>query len=470
MKKTINADICVIGGGSGGLSVAAGAAQLGATTVLIERDKMGGDCLNYGCVPSKSLIAAAAGIKSYRSNVVIDTDRSDFHYDFRKIHDHIRRAIETIEPHDSVERFEGLGVQVIKGSAVFNGPDQLSVDDTTIRAKRFVIATGSRPRIPPIPGLEAVEYETNETIFANTELTDHLLVIGGGPIGCEITQAYRRLGAKVTLFDIGPILPKDDPDLVETVRQAMHADGVQIRDCVNVVRIEPGPTVVIEQDGVEEAIEGSKLLLAVGRQPNIDDMGLDAAGVQMTKAGIEVDRRLRTTNKKIFAIGDVAGGLQFTHVAGYHAGIVIRNALFRIPAKASNRAIPWVTYTSPELAHVGVSSETAKEQGLEVLTWSFTENDRAIAERHVEGGIKVVIGKRGQILGATIVGPHAGELIFAWTLAVDQKMNISKMAAVVAPYPTRSEISKRVAGSYFTPKLFNERMRKIVGWLLKLPF
>ncbi len=473
MAETIKTDICVIGAGSGGLTVAAGASQMGADTVLIERDKMGGDCLNYGCVPSKALIAAGHTAHLMRHGDRFGIASVTPAVDYTRVRDHIRGVIAAIEPNDSVERFTGLGVKVIKGAARFTGPSEVEADGKRIQAKRFVIATGSTAMIPPIPGLEQVPYLTNETVFDLDKRPDHLIVIGGGPIGAELAQAHRRLGAEVTIVEMLDFLGKDDPELTEVVRRQFAADGVTIKTRTAVTAVEKdgdGIVVVAEKDGRTERIAGSHLLIAAGRQPNLDGLDLEAAGVAHERNGITVDARLRTTNKKIFAIGDVAGPYQFTHMAGYHAGIVIRNALFKLPAKVNYRAVPWVTFTDPELAHVGMTEVQAAEAhpgAINILRWPFHENDRAQAERKTEGLIKVVTTKKGRVLGASIAGPHAGELLMPWIMAVGTKQKIGTMAGLIAPYPTLSEISKRAAGSYYTPSLFSERTKKIVRFLLK---
>lgn len=474
MSEMLKTDLCVIGGGSGGLSVAAGAVQMGAEVVLVERAKMGGDCLNYGCVPSKSIIAAAHAADVIRRSSRFGVKSREPEVDFPGVRDHIRGVIAAIEPHDSVERFEGLGVKVLQEAAVFTGPNEVRAGNTTVQAKRFVIATGSSAAVPPIPGIRDVPFLTNETVFDLDEQPEHLIVIGGGPIGSELAQAHRRLGAQVTLLEMFRVLGKDDPEVTEFARRRLIDDGVKIREGIKISSVaaaDRGVTVDIEADGKRETVSGSHLLVAAGRSANVEGLGLDSAGVAYSSKGIEVDARLRTSNKRIFAIGDVAGGLQFTHVAGYHAGIVIRNALFRLPAKASHEFVPWVTYTDPEIAHVGLTEAQAKERfgaEVKVLRWSFDENDRAQAERETEGLIKVVVGKRGKILGTSIGGPRAGELLQPWVLAISQGLKIGAMANAIAPYPTLSEVGKRVAGSYYTDTLFGERTRKIVRFLLKL--
>lgn len=472
MTQTLAPDLCIIGAGSAGLSIAAGAAQMGARVVLIEAHKMGGDCLNTGCVPSKSLLAAAKVAKIAAASGKFGVTLGAPKVDFAAVNAHVHSVIAGIAPHDSVERFTGLGCTVIQDRARFTDPRTVTAGGMTIRARRFIIATGSRASVPPIPGLKDVPFHTNETIFENTVLPAHLIVIGGGPIGCEMAQAHQRLGARVTLLDMGQIMPKDDPDAVDIVRKRFIAEGIDIKEKIKIVRIEKrGESVaVVLADGAggETVVEGSHLLVAAGRRPNVEDMGLEAAGIEYTPRGIKVDARLRSTNSRVYAAGDVAGGYQFTHLAGYHAGIIIRNVLFRIPAKAEPAAMPWVTFSDPELAHVGlIEADARKAHGdaIKVLRADFSGNDRAQAEGETEGFLKVVVGKGGRVLGATMVGAHAGELILPWVLAITQGLKIGAMASIIAPYPTLSEISKRAAGSYYTPSLFSPRTRSIVRFL-----
>ena len=473
MNKIITTDICVIGAGSGGLSVAAGAVQMGAKVVLIEKGKMGGDCLNTGCVPSKALLAAGHAAENARRASRFGISTGPVEIDFGRAIDHVHSVIAGIAPHDSVERFEELGCTVIQAEARFTGPAEVVAGDTTVKAKRFVIATGSRAAVPPIPGLETVCYFTNETIFENRVRPEHLIIIGGGPIGLEMAQAHHQLGAKVTVIEMGTILPKDDSDLVAVVRDRIKADGISLYEGAKtkeILDVNDQIRVVIEHQGIEITLEGSHLLLATGRKPNVENLGLKDAGVEYTDRGISVDARLRTSNKKVFAIGDITGGLQFTHMAGYDAGIVIRNALFRLPAKVDHSAVPWVTYTNPELAQVGLTEKAAREQygdDIRVVTWDYAENDRARAEAETEGFIKVITKPNGRILGAAIVGRQAGELIGVWSLAISKKMKIGAIAGMIAPYPTLGELSKRVAGAWYTPSLFGEKTRKLVRFLLR---
>lgn len=463
-------DLCVIGAGSAGLSVAAAAAQMGAAVVLVEQGAMGGDCLNVGCVPSKSLIAAAAAAQSMRAGAPFGVAPVGPEVDFAAVRHHVRDVIASIAPMDSVERFQGLGVEVIREQGRFTGPDEVMAGGHRVRARRFVVATGSRPAVPSIAGLAAGPYLTNETVFDLAELPSRLLVLGGGAIGCELAQAFRRLGSEVAVADMGPILAKDDPELTAVVRCRLASEGVELHERVRVSGVEAGPSLMVEGEAGREVLAGTHLLIATGRRPQVEDLGLEVAGIAHDAQGIKVDARLRTTNARVFAIGDVVGGMQFTHRANYQAGIVIRNALLRWPARASDRAMPHVTFTDPELASVGLSEAAARAAGVshEVLRWPLADNDRARAERTIEGLIKVVAGKHGRILGAAIVGAHAGELILPWVLAVQRRMKLSAMAGVVAPYPTLSEVSKRVAGAYYAPRLFSGRVRWLVRLLAKL--
>lgn len=475
MTEPLVADMCVIGAGSGGLSVAAGAAQLGQSVVLIERGKMGGDCLNYGCVPSKSLIAAGRAAAAIRRAGRFGVRAGEPVVDARAVREHVRGVIATIAPNDSVERFTGLGVKVIPATARFTGRGEVDAGGARVRARRFVIATGSSAAVPPIPGLEpgGVPYLTNETIFDLDHAPEHLLVIGGGPIGCELAQAHRRLGARVTVLEAQRLLPKDDPELVEVVRRQLQAEGVDVREGATIKRVEATAghiAAVFEVGGKEERIAGSDLLIATGRRPNMADLNLEAAGVRASPKGIDVDARLRTSNRKIYAIGDVIGGYQFTHMAGYHAGIVIRNALFRLPAKVDESAVPWVTFTDPELGNVGLTEAAARQahgDAVRTVRWPFRENDRAQAERETEGLVKVVADRRGRILGAGVVGPNAGELLLTWSLAIAKRATLRDMAGLIAPYPTLSEVSKRAAGSFYAARLFSPGTKRLVRLLAR---
>lgn len=473
MAELLEPDICVIGAGSGGLSVVAAAAQFGVDVVLLEKGKMGGDCLNYGCVPSKALIASAKVAHQMRDASKFGIARANPRIDPAGVHDHVHGVIAAIAPMDSVERFTGLGVRVIQEAGKFIDSRTVEAGDYHVKARRFVVATGSSPGVPPIPGLDKAPYFTNETIFNNKKALDHLMVIGGGPIGMELAQAHARLGAKVTVLEAFTPLGKDDPELTAIVLKQLRSEGIDIRAGVRIERVEKSRTgvrAVITEDGKEHTIEASHMLVAAGRRPNVDGLGLEEAGIEYERTGITVNGGLKTTNKRVYAIGDVSGGLQFTHMANYHAGIVIRNALFRLPVKVNTSIIPWVTYTEPELAHVGMTEKQAREKhkAIRIMRWPYSENDRAQTEHVTQGLIKVVTDKRGRILGATIVGEHAGELIQLWVMAMSKKMKIGAITSIVFAYPTLSEISKRAAYQYYAPSLTNPWIRRIIGWLRKL--
>ncbi len=472
-SEILETDICVIGAGSGGLSVAAAVAAFGRKVVLIEKHKMGGDCLNYGCVPSKALIAAGKRAHAMRTSAPFGLLPVEPDIDYAKVNEHVKAVIGAIEPNDSVERFTGLGVHVIQAAGKFIDKTTVRAGDTLIKARRFVIATGSSPLVPPIPGLEGTPYFTNETLFDNTEKLPHLLIVGGGPIGMEMAQAHRRLGSRVTVIEGLKAMGKDDPELAAVVLDQMREEGITIREGAMVERVE-GTTgtikVTVKTDAGSEMIEGTHLLLAVGRKPNIEDLGLEAAGIKHERGGITVDAGMVTSNRRVFAIGDCTGGLQFTHVANYHAGIVVRRALFQMPAKANAGIIPWVTYTEPELAHCGLTEEQAQAKAgkINVLRWPYHENDRAQAERTTEGLVKVITDRRGRILGASIVGEHAGEVIQMWSLAISQKMKIKAMTDWISPYPTLSEVNKRAAYRYFGAAAGSATVRSVINWLTKL--
>jgi pyruvate/2-oxoglutarate dehydrogenase complex dihydrolipoamide dehydrogenase (E3) component len=451
----IETDICVIGAGSGGLSVAAGAVQMGARVVLIEAGEMGGDCLNAGCVPSKALIAAAKAAAAQRHGFRGVPGVTPA-VAFGEVKDHVAAVIAAIAPVDSQDRFEGLGCTVIRAFARFTGPREVEAGGQVIRARRFVIATGSRPFVPQVQGMDTVPYLTNETIFALRDRPDHLIVIGGGPIGMEMAQAHRRLGSEVTVVEGARVLGREDPELATHVISALQDEGIRFVEGQPVVRLagRAGAVEVTLGDGTQ--IRGSHLLMAVGRKVALDGMNLEAAGIAHTAKGITVNRSLRSSNRRVYAVGDAAGGLQFTHVAGWHAGIVIRQTMFGLPAKADLRAIPRATYTDPELAQVGLTEAEARARhgdSLTVVRAEFAHNDRAMAEARAKGLIKVMVVK-GRPVGAGIVGPQAGELVGLWALAISARLKLSAIAGMVAPYPTLGEVSKRAASAYFSPKLF----------------
>ena len=471
MTEILVPDICVIGGGPGGLSAAAAAAAFGVPTVLIERGRMGGDCLNTGCVPSKALLAAAKRVESMRNAEKFGINIQSVGVNFGKVRDHVQGVIAAVAPADSVERFTGLGVRVIQASAKFKDRKTVIAGDIEIRARRFVVATGSRPAIPAIPGIDEGPYLTTDSIFELKERPEHLVIIGGGSAGLELAQAFRRLGSSVTVVEAAQPLAQDDPECAAIVLDRLEREGVVIHRDANVIAVtRAGATVTatIETEGAEQTITGSHLLIAAGRKPAVDELDLAAAGIRHDPGGIAVNRKLKTSNRRVYAIGDcTAGQPKFTHAANYHAGLVIRNALFRLPVRVNNDAVPWVTFTEPELAHIGVTEAQARARRMRfrVARWPFHDNDRAQTERETHGHIKVITTRKGTIVGASIVGAQAGELIGMWSLAITQKLNIRALTGVVLPYPTLGELGKRVALDFFAPGLTSPWVRRIIAWM-----
>lgn len=461
----IKTDILVIGAGSGGLSIAAGASQMGAKVVLLEGHKMGGDCLNYGCVPSKALLASAKQAQAMRTGKKYGVSPARPEVSYGAAKDHVHEVIETIAPVDSQERFEGFGVHVIREFGKFISPTEVQAGDNVITARRIVIATGSRPFVPPIPGVDSVPYETNETIFDLRDQPEHLIIIGGGPIGMEMAQAHVRLGSNVTVLEGAKALGKDDPELAAIALERLRAEGIDIIEGALAEKIEgsAGKITIHTKDG--QTFQGSHLLMAVGRTPNVDKLDLEKAGIDYDRSGLKVDASLRTTNKRVYGVGDVASKLQFTHVAGYQAGVLVRQIVLGMPAKNREDHIPWATYTDPEIAQVGLTEAQAREQygeKLFVARYAFHENDRLIAAGKTTGLIKVMVVK-GKPIGASIVGAQAGELIGMWAMAIANGLKMSAIANTVLPYPTVSEVNKRAASAYFTPKLFeNPWVKRIV--------
>lgn len=474
MTEAIDVDLCVIGAGAGGLSVAAGASQMGATVALFERGVMGGDCLNVGCVPSKALLAAGHAAHHARSAHRFGLDMTVAPADWHRVREHVRGVIAAIAPMDSVERYEGFGVRVIQAHARFVGNREVEGGGVRVKAKFVVIATGSTPSVPPISGLADMPYLTNESVFELDGRPEHLLVLGGGAIGTELAQAHARLGCKVTLVEAARLLGAEDPEAADVVRLSLERDGVTIREGVSVKAVArgSGDAIALTLDGAGgvETVEGSHLLVAAGRKVTFEGLDLERAGIETDKRGrLVVDARLRTSNRRVFAVGDAAGGPQFTHVAGAHAGVVIKNTLFRLPAKADHSGVPRVTYSAPELAQVGPTEAELRESGtrFEVLRWAYAENDRAQAERTLDGFTKALVAPNGRILGATVVGEAAGELISVWGLAIAQRLKVGALAGLTVPYPTRAEVIRRASGSWYVPKLFSDRTRAIVRFLMR---
>jgi len=445
-------DIVVIGGGSGGLVVAAGGAALGAKVALVEKHKLGGDCLWTGCVPSKTLIKSARVAYLMRNADRFALAPHDPEPALPRVMERVASVIADIEPNDSPERFSALGVDVVFGDGRFVDPQTFEVDGRRWRARTFVIATGSRPAIPPIPGVESVPYLTNETIFNLREDVPHLIVVGSGPIGSEMAQAFRRLGSQVTVVDVAPaILPREDSDLAAIVFRQLESEGVRYRLSASIAKVERTPLgirlLLREADGSAQPIDATHLLLAAGRTPNIEGLGLDAAGVRVSDHRIVLENGLSTTNPRIYAIGDAAGGHQFTHLAEHHAGIVLRHAIFRLKWTKPSPVLPWCTFTDPEFARVGLSETEARKSGVDYRVYAFplADIDRARTEDEIEGMAKVVTTPRGRLLGAAIVAPHAGELIAEYVLAIGHGMKPADISASIHAYPTFAQINRRVA-------------------------
>ena len=474
--QRLKVDFCVLGGGSAGLSLAAMAAGLGASVVLLERRKMGGDCLNYGCIPSKSLIYAAKLAHNLQLAEKLGGPKLFRPFSAEKVFGHVQAVIDGIAPHDSVERFEKLGVQVIEESGSFADRHRVITSSYLIEAKRFVIATGSSPSIPPVPGLSDLHYHTNETIFALDVIPQHLLVLGGGVIGAELAQAFLRLGSEVSLLEAGNFLSNQDPEARDSLKQLLQAEGLKLEEKIGGLQFqknadEAWPIVANYQNAAGEAktLAASHLLVAVGRKPTLDNLALEKAGVGFTPKGITVDRHLRTTNRRVFALGDVVGSFPFTHIAAEHASIAIQKSIFKLPAKLNTRAVPWVIYTDPELAAVGLSEQQlqAMNKPYKVCHESFQKNDRAQTEKRTAGFIKALVSPAGEILGVTILGPHAGELLMPWVLAIENRIKLSKLARMVVPYPNYSELSKKVAAGFYKEKLLTKTNQKLVRFLLR---
>jgi pyruvate/2-oxoglutarate dehydrogenase complex dihydrolipoamide dehydrogenase (E3) component len=476
-------DVVVIGAGAAGLSVASISAGLGLKVALVERGRMGGDCLNSGCVPSKALLAAAHAAAEARNAGRFGLRLPPPEVDWQGVRAHVQGAKARIAPNDSAARYRGMGVEVIEASAHFLGPDAVEAGGRRLDFRRCVVAAGSAAVVPELPGLDGVPWLTNESVFDLEEPPGHLLILGGGPIGLEMAQAHARLGCRVTVLETAPrIAAREDEELVEGLRPSLHADGVEIREGARVVRVEPpedgarGAVAVLE-DG--SRVAGTHLLLAVGRAPRLTGLDLPAAGVAVTPRGIATRRDLRSTsNRRVWAVGDIAdpeglGPRAFTHVASQHAGIVARSMLFRLPGtRLDYDALPRVTYTDPELAQVGLTEAEARDAGhqdVSVLRWPLSENDRAIAEGRPEGLVKLVVGKRGRLLGAGVLAPRAGEMAGLYGLMIGRRLPLSALAGMVLPYPTLSEAGKRAAQDFYAPKLLSPATKRLIGWLKRLP-
>ncbi len=471
MAQELKPEICVIGTNAGGLTVAAAAAALGVPAVLVENGGMGGEFLERdGSVPAQALIAAAEHANAMRNGARFGAKAVRVGIDYAAVSAHMREVIETVAPNFSRERFAGLGVRVITGAARFSDAETVAVDGFAIKANRFVIATGSSPVIPAIPGLLDTPHLTSESLADLAELPRHLIVIGAGATGLELAQAFRRLGAEVSVLEAAIPLAHEDPECAAIVLDALEREGVKLRtgvETTNVRRVFARVQVSFATPAGAETIEGTHLLVAAGRAPNLDDLGLEAAGISRAAPGIVVDPHLRTTNKRVYAVGDATGAAALAHVASYHAGVVTRQLLLRMPVKVNHLAVPRVIHTDPELAQIGLREDEARAQkrAIRVLRWPYRENDRAQAAGATNGHIKVVTDRGGEILGATIVGAEAGESIATWALAISENLNIRAFGGLVAPHPSYAELGKRAAGTYFSPGLTSPRARRIMGWL-----
>lgn len=468
-KTEYDVDICVIGAGSAGLSMTAGAAMLDRNVLLFEGAEMGGDCLNHGCVPSKAILKAGKVAQAMRSGEKFGISAVEPTVDWEAVKAHIKDVIATIAPVDSVERFEGMGATVISEYAKFVDANTVESETTRVRAKRFVIAVGSRASAPPIPGLDTVDYATNENIFSLDKFPSHLLVIGAGPIGLEMGQTFRRLGADVTIIDISSPLGRSEPEHAQVLVQALEEEGVTFHTPAmtkEVRKTKSGVEIELEDGTI---IKGSHLLVAAGRAPVVEGLGLESAGIDYDRRGIDTDDNLRTSNKKVYAAGDVAKGKGgMTHIAGFHAGQLFKN-FFLLPqglnkgfSSAETGRMPAAVYTEPELGSIGLTEAQAREKFgdvIQVAEFHFDENDRGIAERSTKGGVKIIVGKKGKILGGSIVGDFAGETIHMLSVAMTGNMKVSQLAQIISPYPSRSEAVKRASSSLYTESLFGPKSK-----------
>ncbi|MBV8202663.1 MAG: mercuric reductase [Acidobacteria bacterium] len=467
--------LVVIGGGTAGLVSAAGAAGLGARVALVERHLLGGDCLNVGCVPSKGILRAARGWEEARQAAgrfggpAVGGAPS-----FAAAMERMRRLRAGISPHDSAQRFRSLGIDVFLGDGRFVAPDAVEVDGRRLRFRRAVIATGARAAVPPLPGLAEAGYRTNETIFNLTALPRRLAVLGCGPIGCELAQAFARFGSEVTMLcRSAQLLPREDADAVALVGAALARDGVHVLHGVKVTAVRrdgPDKVLALDGEGGRRELAADEILIATGRQPNVEGLGLEAAGVRFTAKGVEIDDRLRTGNPRVYACGDVASKFQFTHVADAQARLVIQNALFFGRGKVSALTVPWCTYTSPEVAHVGLYQGEARDLGLEIetLTVPLADNDRAVLDGEDEGFLRVHL-ERGsdRILGATLVAEHAGDMLGELCLATAKGIGLGTIASVIHPYPTQAEVIKKAADTWRRGKL-TPKVKKLFGWWFRV--
>jgi pyruvate/2-oxoglutarate dehydrogenase complex dihydrolipoamide dehydrogenase (E3) component len=462
-------DLGVLGGGAAGLTITAGAAQLGAKTLLVEKEPaLGGDCLHFGCVPSKTLIHTARAYHTIKHAMKFGLPPVDVKpVDFKQVSNRIRSVINVIQKHDSVERFCSLGARVEFGQAEFIDEHSIRLHGKTYSAKTWAITTGSSPANPPFDGLDTVSYLTNKEIFHLDKLPVSMIILGGGPIAIEMAQAFNRLGTTIHVIQrSGQILSKEDKDMADTVMERLSEEGVNFILNSSIVKIkeESGIKSVTfkNEKGEIQTISADALLVAMGRAPNVKELGLENIGLTYSKKGIEVDNRLRTNHKHIYAAGDITGKYQFTHAAGYEGGIVITNAIFHLPRKTDYTFLPWCTYTSPELASIGLNEKGAAAAGIKYSVWTeeFRNNDRSLAEGEETGRIKMLLDEKEKPIGVQILGPSGGDLLGEWAAILNGKVKLSTLAGTVHPYPTLAEINKRVAGSYLSEKIFSDKVKK----------
>ncbi len=468
-------DLTIIGGGVGGLVTASGASQLGAKVALVEKDKLGGDCLHYGCVPTKSLVHSAKMISLMQKAEKYGLNPVKVNFEFKKIMDHMRSVQQTIGKNDDPERFRKMGVELFFGSGSFIDANTFEVNGNTIKSRKFLIATGSRPITLPIPGLDKVDFLNNIKILALKKLPKSLLVIGAGPIGLELAQAFSRFGSKVTVLEkAGQIMPREDKEIADTLEEILIKEGIEIVTCIDIKKVEQSGNkkiVTAECSGIEKSLEADELLVAIGRAPNIEDLNLDKIGIKTTRAGITVDDTMKTSVSNIWACGDVTGMFPFTHAAEYEAGLIVSNALFPfVNRKMYKRVIPWTTFTDPQLARVGLIEEEAKKLSskVKIYKYPFKDFDRAVIDGEPEGLIKLVCDKKGQILGASILGANAGDLLNEYIFAMKNRLPVQKISGTVHVYPSMGQIVKRGADQYYKEKLFSGWFPKLAKLLIRL--
>ncbi|MFQ5598507.1 MAG: dihydrolipoyl dehydrogenase family protein [Nitrospiria bacterium] len=469
-------DLIVIGGGAAGLVTASGSAQLGAKVALIEKERLGGECLWTGCVPSKALIQAANTKRRIDRARKEGFEMGALRVDFARVMEHIHETIMAIQPHDDPARFQKMGIEVIKGTARFTGPDRLEVNGQTLIAGRFCIATGGDARIPPIEGINTLPFLTHESFFDLRKQPEHLIIIGAGPIGCELGQAMHRLGSEVTLIEtLDCVLHNDDKELACRLHSLLEEDGVKIHVGTRAIKAEKNNEKIqlsCRRGEKRFTLEGDALLLATGKRPRTGGLGLEAASVLFNDQGIQVDAGLRTSNPRIFACGDICGPYLFTHAAEYQAGIVIGNALVPLlNRKADYRVVPWCTFTDPELAHVGLSEHAAREQfgeeAVSVYRYALKENDRHIIEGATQGMVKLITRAKGRIVGCDILGAHAGELIHEYALAIKKGLTVAAVSGLIHAYPTHAQANKRASDRYFSETFFKGRVPRMLQWWLE---